>query len=89
VTRWQLRTTEQFDKSARRLDKAALRRVRTYLDALAEMENARDRGKGLSANRAGYWRYRIGAYRVIIQIVDDQLILIALDIGHRSDIYRE
>jgi mRNA interferase RelE/StbE len=87
VTQWQLRTTAEFDKAARRLDKPVIRRIRAYLEDLTELENPRDRGKGLTANRAGYWRYRIGDYHVIVQIVDDELVVIALDIGHRSEIY--
>lgn len=87
MTRWQIRTTAEFDRAARRLDKPVLRRIRNYLDDLTELDNPRDRGKGLSAGRAGYWRYRIGSYRIIVEIIDDDLILIALDIGHRSEIY--
>jgi mRNA interferase RelE/StbE len=88
LTRWHLETTPEFDKAARRLDKPVLRRVRVYLEEVTELENPRDRGTGLSADRAGYWRYRIGDYRVIVQILDDQHILIALDLGHRSEIYK-
>lgn len=87
MSRWQLRTSAEFDKAARKLDRTVLRRIRSYLEDLADLNDPRDRGKGLSANRAGYWRYRIGDYRVIVEIVDDELILIALDVGHRSGIY--
>lgn len=48
----------------------------------------RAHGKGLTANRSGQWRYRIGDYRLICLIEDDQLIILALTVGHRSDIYR-
>ena len=45
--------------------------------------------KGLTANRSGQWRYRIGDYRLICQIDDNKLIILALTIGHRRDIYNE
>lgn len=32
-------------------------------------------------------RYRIGNYRVIVQIVDDELVVATLEVGHRRDIY--
>ncbi|MHB1171808.1 MAG: type II toxin-antitoxin system RelE family toxin [Lacisediminihabitans sp.] len=38
---------------------------------------------------AGYWRYRIGDYRGIAEIVDEDLVLIAIGVGHRSTIYSE
>lgn len=88
MTRWRLETTAEFDKAARKLDTTVLKRVHMYLEGLAQLEDPRTRGKGLSANRAGYWRYRIGDYRVIVEIIDDRLVLVALSIGHRSEIYR-
>ncbi|MBF0849136.1 type II toxin-antitoxin system RelE/ParE family toxin, partial [Streptococcus danieliae] len=36
------------------------------------LENPREKGKGLTANRVGQWRYRIGEYRVICQINDNE-----------------
>ena len=51
-------------------------------------ENPRQQGKALSANYSGYWRYRIGDYRLVCEIEDDRLIIIALNIGHRREIYK-
>ena len=50
-------------------------------------ENPRVHGKGLTANRSGQWRYRIGDYRIIAQIQDDRVLILVLTIGHRSEIY--
>ena len=33
------------------------------------------------------WRYGVGAYRVIVNIQDSELIILALEVGHRRDIY--
>lgn len=51
-------------------------------------DNPRTFGKGLSANRAGQWRYRIGDYRLICYINDNELIILALSIGHRKEVYK-
>lgn len=50
-------------------------------------ENPRQHGKGLTANRSGQWRYRIGDYRLIAEIQEDRIVILILSIGHRSDIY--
>ena len=50
-------------------------------------ENPRVHGKGLTSNRAGQWRYRIGDYRLIAEIEDNKLIILVLDVGHRRNIY--
>ena len=44
-------------------------------------------GKSLTGDLAGYWSFRIGDYRVIADIQEDVCIIIAIDVGHRRDIY--
>ncbi|WP_347353867.1 type II toxin-antitoxin system RelE/ParE family toxin [Intrasporangium sp.] len=81
MSRWQLQTSSQFDRAARRADRAVLRRVRAYLDEVCELDDPRDRGKGLSATRAGYWRYRVGDWRVVVEIRDAELVIVAIGLG--------
>lgn len=50
-------------------------------------EDPRQLGKGLTANRSGQWRYRVGDYRLLAEIQDGKVIILILHIGHRSDIY--
>lgn len=51
-------------------------------------KNPRQHGKGLTANKTGEWRYRIGDYRVLAEINDGKIIILGLNIGHRRDIYK-
>jgi mRNA interferase RelE/StbE len=40
---------------------------------------------------AGYadrYRLRVGDYRVIYEIMDEQLVILVLGVGHRREIYR-
>jgi mRNA interferase RelE/StbE len=37
---------------------------------------------------SGKWRYRVGDYRVLCEIRDSELIVLAIEVGHRRDIYR-
>ena len=46
------------------------------------------RWKGLTANHHGQWRYRIGDYRLICEIDDQKLVILALSIGHRRNVYK-
>lgn len=55
---------------------------------LENCENPRTFGKGLTSNRSGQWRYRIGDYRIIAEIQEQRVIILVLNIGHRSDIYK-
>lgn len=55
---------------------------------LVGCEDPRVHGKGLSGNRSSEWRYRIGSYRVLCYIHDDELVIEAFSIGHRRDVYK-
>lgn len=84
---WTVQTTPAFDRQLRRLDRPVQVRILSYLQAVAALPDPRQRGKGLTANRSGQWHYRVGDHRVIVEINDNQLIVCALTIGYRSEVY--
>jgi mRNA interferase RelE/StbE len=43
--------------------------------------------KELTGNWSGYWRYRMGTYRVICRIRNKELVVMAIKAGHRGDVY--
>lgn len=87
MSRWGLETSPQFDKAARKLDRQVVRRVKAYLHEVCDLDDPRSRGKGLTGDLAGYWRYRIGDYRVLVEVRDADLVIIAITLGHRSGVY--
>jgi mRNA interferase RelE/StbE len=48
----------------------------------------RQAGSALLGDLSGYWRYRVGDYRVLCRIVDHELLVLVVEVGHRSDVYR-
>jgi mRNA interferase RelE/StbE len=87
MSRWVLLTSSDFDKSMRKLDLPVAARVKEYLENVCELNDPRSRGKALTGNLVGYWRYRIGSYRVLVTIRDEVLVVVAIDVAHRSDVY--
>ena len=82
-------TTKRFDKSIKKLDRNTQKIIKNWIEKnLVNCENPRIHGKGLVANKSGLWRYRIGSYRLLAEIKDEQLVLILINIGHRREIYR-
>ena len=77
--------TPKFAKNFKKLDPFVRKQIKSYLNRVTD--NPRAKGKALVANGTGQWRYRIGAYRVIVNIQDNELIILALEVGHRRDIY--
>ena len=80
--------TETFKKQLKKLDAAISKRVLDYLEQIELLNNPRSRGKALTSNLSGLWRYRVGDYRILCRIRDDKLIIIVIEIGHRSTVYR-
>lgn len=88
--KYSVETTARFDKEFKKLDRYTQLIIKNWIvKNIMETDNPRHIGKGLTANRSGQWRYRIGDYRLICQIDDNKLIILALTIGHRRDIYNE
>ena len=54
---------------------------------LEDCEDPRRTGKALTGQFKGSWRYRVGDYRILAEIHDDVLIILLIDIGHRSTVY--
>lgn len=48
----------------------------------------RQTGKALTGDRKGLWRYRVGDYRLIADIQDDEVLILVVDVGHRGTVYR-
>ena len=87
TTRWSVETTDQFAREFNKLDRAVQGRVLAYLHDVEGLDDPRQRGKGLTANHAGVWRYRVGDYRILAQFIDNTLTVLALRVDHRRDVY--
>lgn len=89
MSRYNVELSERFKKEFRKLDGYTQKMIRGWINKnLVETDDPRIHGKALTGNLAGLWRYRIGNYRLIAEIKDNQFIILALSIGHRRDIYR-
>ncbi len=85
---WKISIHKNAQIALKKLDKTIRQRIEKFIDELIDMEDPRTRGKGLTANRKGQWRYRVGDYRIICEIQDNVLIILVLEIAHRSEVYK-
>ena len=74
-------------RTLRKLDRPIARRIADYLDDVGALDDPRTRGKSLTGDRGGIWRYRVGDYRVLCEIRSAELVILALQIGHRGSVY--
>ncbi len=83
-----VRFTEEAKKQLKKMDKHTASLIIGWLRKNIEgCENPRQHGKGLTANRSGQWRYRVGDYRIIAEIQNKEIVVLVVGIGHRREIY--
>lgn len=86
---WNVKVDAQAAKQLEKLDKANRDRIVKFLKQIETLENPRIKGESLTELRfRGLWRYRVGDYRLICNIKDNELIVLVVGVGHRSNIYR-
>ena len=85
---YKVRFTKQSLKTLEKLDKPTAALILGWIKKnLENTSNPFIHGKALLGDLKGSWRYRIGDYRLICHIVNEELIILVLRIGHRKDIY--
>lgn len=86
--RYTVEFTERAVKDLKKLDRHTAALILGWVRKnLENCENPRQHGKGLTANRSGQWRYRVGDYRLLCEIEDDKIRILVLNVGHRREIY--
>jgi mRNA interferase RelE/StbE len=87
---WTVEISDVAERQLRKLDRPVKKRILDWLDDRIEgCKNPRHFGEPLKGDQAGFWRYRIGVYRVLCEIEDEQLVVLVLTIGHRRQVYRQ
>ena len=88
-----MKYTVDYDRKAKKqLDKMDLsvsEKIYDWINKHLEgCNNPRAFGKALKGNCKGYWRYRVGDYRIIADIQDSKIVIIITDVGHRGNVYK-
>ncbi len=77
--------TLQAVRELKKIDKYTRTLILAWIEKnLVGCTDPRLHGKGLTSNRSGQWRYRVGDYRLITDISDETVTILILDVGHRK-----
>ena len=87
---WTIEYAQSSRKPMERLDPMVRRRIREFLSVhIAMLDDLRQLGEALQGTRyAGIWRYRVGGYRILVDIRDEVVTVIVVGVGHRGEVYR-
>jgi mRNA interferase RelE/StbE len=79
----------EAQKQFRKMDRQTAKRIITWVEErLIGCQNPRLWGAALVGEFSGFWKYRIGSYRLICEIKDNELVVQVIDIGNRKEVYR-
>ncbi len=85
---WTINYSDRALKSLRKMDKQNARRIVDFMDLrIAVAADPRQSGKPLKGELGEFWRYRMGDYRILCEIRDNELIILVATIGHRREVY--
>lgn len=87
---WKIEYDSRVVKDVKKLDRKAQHQLLAYFDErIAPSSDPRTFGKPLKSSFSGLWRYRIGDYRAICRIEDQDQVVLVLRIAHRSKVYEK
>ena len=83
---WKIKVSTPSEKYYKKLDKKLREKIKSNLLDLSVLENpmAHPQIKPLTGDSKGFYRLRIGDYRVIISLLEDIHIISVVNIVHRG-----
>lgn len=83
---WKIEFTPAAEKELAKLGEEEARRITRFLrERVAPDPKAI--GGALKGNLREFWRWRMGDYRILAKIEDDKLLVLVIQVGHRSKVY--
>jgi mRNA interferase RelE/StbE len=83
--RYALRFRPAALRQLRKLDPQIVRRIKASTSALCT--DPRPHGAKALAGQHGWLRVRVGDYRIVYEVRDSELVVLVIQIGHRSQVY--
>ncbi|WP_448659996.1 type II toxin-antitoxin system RelE family toxin [Sphingomonas sp. CJ99] len=85
---WQVEFSRRAEKQIAGIDAVARTRILKKLAVVAQSDDPRATAEPLTGGWTGYWRFRVGDYRVIAEIEDETVTVFVIEVGHRREVYR-
>ena len=85
---YEIRLSKKAQQVYEQADKPLARKLNCCFDQLAQNPHNHPSIKRLRGELSGYFRYRIGDWRVVYEIKEDEVIVIIVMIAYRRNVYR-
>ncbi len=78
---------DSVEKDLEKLDRPTKKRILDKIEKFLA-KDPKGLGKPLTGQFKGFWRYRVGDFRVIYKVAESEILIIVARIGHRKNIYK-
>ena len=87
---WKIEFDPLANKELSKLDPQIAKRILGFLyQRIAFAKDPRMIGEVLKGSKLGeFWKYRVGDYRIIVNIIDSEVKVLVIKIGNRKEVYR-
>ena len=87
---WEIRLSSKAEKYYKKLDKAMRKRARKELEELSAFDNPVEHQdvKALTGDLRGFYRLRVGDYRIVFALLHDSRTIAVLNLAPRGDVYK-
>ena len=85
---WRVELVRSAEKELEKLDRPVASRILRFLkERVASLDDPRSLAEPLRGPELGrFWKYRVGAYRIVVSIRDDELLVLVVRLGHRREV---
>lgn len=88
MSKYQIAETKTFEKVKKKMDKKLYFKIKNFVyPQLRENPFYGSNIKKLKDNLEGYYRYRLGNYRLFYLVEDNKLIIAIVTFKHRQEAY--
>ena len=83
--KWRIVFRKSVAKDLKRIPQVDIQRILGAINSLAD-----DPRRAGAEKLSGQERYRVrqGRYRILYEIIEDEVVIVVVKVGHRRDVYR-
>ena len=86
---WRVEFLQAAERAFAKLERQQQRRIQKFIDARLQTDaDPRRVGEAYVGPLKGYWKYRVGDYRLVCDIQDRAIRILVVAIGDRKEVYR-
>ena len=85
---WTIKFIPKIKKELRKLDKKDAKAILDFLEKeVLSLEDPKTLAIQLKKNLKEFWKFRVGNFRIIADLQDNELIILVVKVAHRKEVY--